>query len=157
MQEHPLDPGWENGSYYKCHEKFRAKADIGTGVLDVVIKDGKPAVRSAFVIRGAKGVGYSRILYFDDFYFADGEPIELPDPRARIQYRCMKLGNWEKKYDLSSPWDRVVEQYTSYKKGQKPASIDLEPWNNMIAEASEIRKNRNKGKCSPLPARQRCR
>jgi len=138
IEEHPLDPGWEVGQYCICHKSVRVHMELRARIIDVVVKDGKGVIRSAFFIGRAKGEGNSRILYFDDFYFADGEPIVLPGPY--VQYRQMKMSTWTKKYGLTRIWDNIKEHYTSYKKGQKPVSIDEVSWDNMVARASKIRK-----------------
>jgi len=144
MEEHPLDPGWEVGQYCICHKDVRAGIELGTRIFDVAVKDEKAVIRSAFIISGAKGEGKSRVLYFNDFYFADGEPVELQG--FYIQYRQMKVNTWVKKYGSYSLWDKVTkatEQYVNYKKGQKPISIDKDSWDKMVARASKIRKEKD--------------
>ena len=137
IEEHPLDPGWEEGKYCRCHANIRASVELGAQIFDVVVKDGNGVIRSAFVIHGAQGEGNSRVLYFDDFYFADGEPMKLPGPY--IQYRLMKMKTWIKKYERYSLWNKIAERYTYYKKGQKPCSIDQSSWSRMLTIASQIR------------------
>lgn len=137
VEEHPLDPGWEVGKYCRCHPSVRAKIELGARTFDVVVRDGKGVIRSAFVIRGAQGEGNSRVLHFDDFYFADGEPMKLPGPF--IQYRLMKMKTWIKKYGRHSLWDKIADRYTHYKKGSKPRSIDKSSWSRMVAIASKNR------------------
>lgn len=138
-ENHPLDPGWEVGQYCCCHKGVRACIEVGARVFDVVVKDGKGVIRSAFIISGAKGEGKSCVLYFDDFYFAVGnDPMELPGPY--IQYRQMKMSTWTKKYGSHQLWENVTEQYAKYRKGQKPSSIDEASWDQMVVRASKIRK-----------------
>jgi hypothetical protein len=103
---HPLDPGWEVGSYSVCHPKTRPKIDVGAKIFDVVVEKGRGIIRSVFVVNRVYGTGKSRVLYFDEYYFADGEPIELPG--RFIQYRCMKLETWVRKYKQKSPWNKIV-------------------------------------------------
>lgn len=154
VEEHPLDPGWEVGQYCICHKRVRTSIELGAQVFDVVVKQGKGIIRSAFVVSEAGGKGNSRVLYFDGFYFADGEPIELPGPR--IQYRQMKVRTWVKKYGSYPLWDVVTERYTYYKKGQRPISVDKDSWAVMVARASEIRKE--KGYASSIsPCRSECK
>ena len=110
---------------------------MGTRIFDVVVNNKKPVVRSAFIISDAKGEGSSRVLYFNEFYFADKEPIQLPG--YYIQYRAMKFDTWIKKYGSRALWEEVTEQYTRYEIGQKPNSIDQDSWKRMIEKSSQIR------------------
>jgi len=144
--QHPLDPGWEVGSYSVCHPKIRAKIDVGTKVFDVVVKKGKGVVRSAFIVTKIRDIDDSRILYFDEFYFANEEPIELPG--SFIQYRCMKLETWVRKYKQKSPWNKIVAEYSKCRIGERPRKIETKPWNNMVKQCSSIRKKRRFKKSS---------
>lgn len=137
IEEHPLDPGWEVGQYCICHEKIRGKIELGARIFDVVVKDGTGVIRSYFTISRAEGEGSSRVLHFDDFYFADGEPIALPGPY--IQYRQMKMGTWVKKYGSQPLLAKLIKRYAYYKKGQKPVSIDQGSWTMMVRRGSQIR------------------
>ena len=119
---------------------------MGTKVFDIVVKDGKGVVRSAFVVTKIRDIDDSRTLYFNEFYFADEKPIELPG--RFIQYRCMKLETWVRKYKQKSPWNKIVREYSKYRKGQRPRSIKTKPWNNMVKECSSIRKKR---RCKKSP------
>lgn len=145
MEEHPFDPGWEVGSYSVCHCKIRPHINVGTWIFDVVVRDQKGILRSAFEIRKVLGVGKSRALYFDEYYFADGEPIELPD--RYIQYRCITLETFVSKYKLDSLWDEITQKYTIYKKGQRPKSIDSKSWNNIVQKGSQLRKEYTGSRC----------
>ena len=140
IEEHPLDPGWEAGQYCICHEKVRAKIELGVRIFDVVVKDGTGVIRSSFIISGAEGEGNSRVLYFDGFHFADGEPIELPGPY--IQYRQMRMNTWIEKYGSHPLLGKLVERYAYYKKGQKPVSVDQVSWSMMVTRGSQVRKER---------------
>lgn len=140
-EEHPLDPGWEVGQYCVCHEEVRGNIKLGARIFDVVVKDGNGVIRSAFTASRAKGEGNARVLYFDDFYFADGEPILLPG--HYVQYRQMKMSTWTKKYGSHQLWEKVTEQYTKYKKDQKPLSIEEASWDHIVARASKIRKEKD--------------
>jgi len=145
MKEHPLDPGWEAGSYMKCHPRVRPHIKKNDKVIDVVVKDGKPIVRSAFVVSEAKGHGKARVLYFNEFYFADGEqPIELPIEHKgyHIQYRNMRMQKFAQKYPKESQfWERIEKTYARYKKGIRPVSIDEESWNRMKERATKVRES----------------
>lgn len=149
VEKHPCDPGWEVGSYSVCHPKMRPKIDVGTKVFDVVVRNGKGIIRSAFVVSKTRDISrirdmrYPRILYFEDYYFADDDPIELPGDF--IQYRCIKMETWIKKYKQNSPWNEITREYAKYKKGQKPKSIDSKSWNNMVTKTTKIR-NRHQSK-----------
>jgi len=140
IEKHPLDPGWEVGQYCICLESVRVNLELGARIFDVVMKEGNGVIRSAFVIARAKGKGNSRVLYFDDFYFADVEPIKLPGPY--IQYRQMKMSTWIKNNGPRQFWNEVTKKYKNYKKGQKPVSIDEASWDSMVAKASQIRKEK---------------
>lgn len=135
-EKHPFDPGWEVGSYSICHRAIRSNVNVGTWIFDVVVKDGKGIIRSAFEICKARGTGQSRVLYFDEYYFADEEPIELPG--FFIQYRCMKMETWSKKYKQKPVWDKIIREYTKYERGQKPKSIGLKLWKNMLKKSPRI-------------------
>jgi len=155
FEEHPFDPGWEVGTYSYCHERIRALTDPKAKIIDVVVKDGKAVVRSAFVVERTQGSGPKRVLHFDHFYFADGDPMELPGPY--IQYRCMKLETFLGKYDLKNLW-RKITKYADYKKGQKPRSIDSQSWKAMIEETSRIRRQQVRRKTVCLKTvRGRCK
>lgn len=139
MEEHPLDPGWEEGSYVCCHKNIRRLTEIGTRIIDVVTNEKrKPIVRSAFLVSRAEGTGYSRELFFDEFYFASDDPIELPG--LYIQYRQMKMQAFVRNYPDEPPlWERIERTYTKYKKGVRPESIDLESWTKMKEIAARVK------------------
>jgi len=145
-KEHPLDPGWEIGQYSICHENVRANIELGARIFDIVVKDRKAVIRSAFAVSGSEGRGSSRILYFTHYYFADREPIELPEPY--IQYRQMKMSTYIRKYGSESLWDKVAKRYAKYRKGQKPVSIDEDSGRGMVTFASQKRQERS-SKYSP--------
>lgn len=137
IEEHPCDPGWEVGSYSVCHPTIRSKISIGTRIFDVVVKDGKGVIRSAFEVVKALDTSNSRVLYFDEYYFADDEPIELPGPY--IQYRQMKLETWIEKYKQESPWIEITKRYTKYRKYERPKSIIPKSWNHNVSKTSKMR------------------
>lgn len=150
--QHNCDPNWENGSYSICHKDVRGLTEIGTVIFDIVVDEkGKPVVRSAFKVSRTDGEKGSKKLYFDEFYFADNEPIPLQGPF--IQYRKMKMQTYVKKYGDNSLWNRIVDTYTKYSKGDKPAKIDAESWNNMVTQACHKGERQKpmpqqKGKCT---------
>lgn len=139
LENHPLDPGWEEGCYVCCHPKIRSLTKEGTRIIDVVVSDkGKPIIRSAFEVTKTEETKHLQALYFDEFHFADGEPIELPEPY--IQYRQMTMRTFAKKYpNEPQVWERIEGTYTKYKKGVKPKSIDLESWTRMKEIAAKVK------------------
>ena len=139
-EKHPLDPGWEVGTYSVCHKYIRAKLEIGTTIFDVAKVDGNGVIRSVFTASRAKGSGEDRVLYFDEFYFADNEPIRLPDPY--IQYRQMRMETFIKKYH-EQILNNVMSKYTKYPKGSRPVSLDPTQWNDMVAKSAKTRKERS--------------
>jgi hypothetical protein len=143
-KRHPCYPNWETGKYAICHNKIIKLTDVGTKILDVVVKDGKPVVRSAFQISKTQGEGFSKTLLFDEFYFADNEPIELEKSKSHIKYRQMFLETYKDK----TLWNRIIKEYTEYEKGQKPKSIPQESWDNMVNIcASELKRKMPKSDC----------
>ncbi|TET89582.1 MAG: hypothetical protein E3J35_09240 [Methanomassiliicoccales archaeon] len=138
MEKHAIDPGWEVGTYSVCHPDIRRYTDAGARIFDVVAKDGRGVIRSAFVVTKVRNTSDSRVLYFDEFYFADEYPIVLPGPP--IQYRKMKMASWIRKYNRSSPWVDIIDNYIKYRKGQKPKSIDSKSWDYMVSMSTRIRR-----------------
>jgi hypothetical protein len=136
LEKHPIDPGWEVGTYSVCHPHIRALTIPKTKILDVVVKEGKPVIRSAFVVNRIRGKGIKRVLHFDYFYFADADPIELPS--LYIQYRCMTMEKCISKYNLKTLWSDILKEYTRYIKGQRPRSIDSKSWNSMVEKTSRF-------------------
>ena len=125
--EHPVDPGWEDGVYSDCHPKIRPGITAGTWVMDVVPRlegDGsrRGVIRSAFEIASN---GKDSILAFDCFYFADSAPVELPGPY--IQYRAMMIPQEKLKLLL----DGIQQSYTRYEKGHRPRSILPGDWSRI--------------------------
>ena len=146
IEKHPCDPGWEDGSYSICHCAIRSNIKVRTKIFDVVAKQGKGVIRSAFEVSKTTGIGGSQVLHFDQYYFADENPIELPG--YFIQYRCMKLGTWTEKFKRPSPWSRIVREYTLYEKGQKPNLISERTWNHMVRKTSKICEKYRRAKSS---------
>ena len=134
LEEHPLDPGWEVGTYSSCHPKYRYKHKPGDYIFDVVTKDGKAVIRSAFKISDVQGEGKGTVLLFDEYYFADKEPYKLPGDR--IQYRAMYLDTYLNKFSMKSPITYIQNNYGHYQKGEKPISVSHESWEKMLRARS---------------------
>ena len=135
MKRHPNDPCWEEGKYTRCHKDVRQLLEKHDRVIDVVVEDKKPIVRSAFEISNVEGSGESRKLYFDEYYFASNNPIELEG--HFIRYRKMKFETYVKKGGNSSLWEKITQSYPKYGKGKKPSIIDQRLWDDMIAKRKE--------------------
>ena len=128
--KHPLDPGWEMGTYEKCHEVIRPMQKAGDTIIDVVVKDQRPVIRSVFTINDTGIVDGEHVWYFDEYYFADKEPYQLPG--SYIEYRMMFLDTYLNKHSTYNPIEYVKKNYTRYKKGEKPDSIKTEDWNKIL-------------------------
>jgi len=138
--EHPYDPGWEQGTYEKCHEDIRPKHKAGDTIIDVVVRDQKPVIRSMFTIKDTAIVNGEYVWYFDEYYFADKEPYPLTG--SYIKYRMMFLDTYLNKYSSENPVEYVKKHYIRYKKGEKPASIKSKDWDMILERRKE--KNREK-------------
>ena len=138
LSKHPRDPGWEVGTYEKCHDTVRPKHEKGDVIFDVVVKNGRPVIRSVFTIKDTKIVKGETKWFFDEYYFSDDEPYELPGDY--IKYRMMFLKTFLDKYSDENPLDYVKANYTLYKKGEKPKSINQEDWDRI----QKMRKNISK-------------
>lgn len=134
LLEHPIDPNWESGRYIKCHIDMRMNQKLvpNTIIFDLVGLAGKGNmrfIRSAFLIN-KKDNG---ILYFDSFYFADGNP--LPSPKNVIHHNYgVKM---TKKQSIKLLERMKKNQYNLYKVGQRPKSIHLEDWKTMKSVAKK--------------------
>lgn len=129
MINHPRDPSWETGRYSTCHELFRLnpKLQTNTMVFDLVRQKGKkfPVIRSAFLIEKL----VNGVLYFDSFYFSDGEPLETPHNLFRTSYG-KKL---TRKESITILTKMMNNSYKKYDVGAKPKSIGEEDWRRMVA------------------------
>lgn len=67
--DHPTDPGWESGTYSRCHARIRRAMEPGEWLLDAVSVDGLLGVRSLFQIRAKVG----EVLLFTQYWFAEGD------------------------------------------------------------------------------------
>jgi hypothetical protein len=139
MEHHSLDPGWEVGTYSICNRAIRSRSGPGTHIFDVVVRDEKAVIRSAFIVDSTNGEDDSRVLLFNGYYFADDKPVELPG--YFIRYRMKKTS----KDELESCWTQINECYSHYEKGEKPASIRSERWEKMVEKASKVRARYAKG------------
>ena len=129
LEEHPRDPGWEVGTYEKCHSKYRPKHEAGDTVLDVVVREQKPVVRSMFTITDTKVINGEHVWNFYEYYFSDSDPYELPG--NYIKYRAMFVDTYLRKYSSEDPRKFVRENYALYKKGEKPTSINQSDWDRI--------------------------
>jgi len=141
LKKHPLDPGWEVGTYTSCHPKYRHKHEPGDFIFDVVTKDDKAVIRSAFRLSDVQGKGKKTVLLFDDYYFADEEPFVLLGDR--IQYRNMYLKTYMQKFSMESPLEFIKNNYGHYKKGEKPISISQESWDKLIQTRKRHKKSKS--------------
>lgn len=121
----------------------RPKHKAGDTILDVVVRDQKPVIRSMFTIKDTAIVNGEYVWYFDEFYFADNEPYRLLG--SYIKYRMMFLDTYLNKYSSENPVEYVKKNYTLYKKGEKPALIKQEDWDKILEVRKE--KNREKPRC----------
>lgn len=129
--DHPNDPGWENGTYTHCHGELRAKVRSGEIVFDTVYPDrpagDSPIIRSAFVVEDAT----DHELSFSGFIFLDGDSSEgVRASKARGHKRLNKDQIVEYMQQI-----RAREAYTRYSIGNKPESISQELWQKMLDKA----------------------
>lgn len=131
MKYHPRDPNWETGQYTKCHEGFRTNPNLqpNTFVFDLVhVKERKSyVIRSAFLIKKIK----RGTVYFDSYFYADGEPLEFPMEHSRTRY-----GDILTKKQTTDILEKITKNsYNEYKAGEKPNSIRGWDWERMKTAA----------------------
>ena len=141
LEEHPRDPGWEVGTYEKCHKDIRPLHRAGDTILDVVVKDQKPIIRSMFTIKDTDIIDGEHVWYFDEYYYSDLDPYELPG--GYIKYRAMFVNTYFSKFSSEDPREFVRENYTLYKKGEKPTSIKENDWKRIWEMRNELIKRSN--------------
>ena len=138
---HPIDPGWDDGVYCVCHDRFRTvKRERGEMVVDCV-NDGR-AEKEGYIVRSYFMIddwGVCRLsetaskdLFFSEYYFCDGrEPIRLPRP-------ILPTNQWQ--YYIGIPLSEVQiydlknsPAYAKYSVSETkgPAAIDEEDWRTM--------------------------
>lgn len=129
--DHPNDPGWEEGTYSECHDDLRSDVQEGDIIFDTVYYDDpsrtSPIIRSVFVVKDVS----DDILYFDDFIFLDGNIND------GIQASCRnykELTNQKLEYYLNEIEART--NYNQYSVGDKPESIPTELWQKMLEETN---------------------
>lgn len=133
LQNHPVDPNWENGQYLKCHAKARKNKylRLDTIIFDLVGIAGKGNsrfIRSAFIIKKIK----DGKLSFDTFFFADDKPIKSPITVTRTQYGVIV----SRKNSTKLLEKMLRNGYNEYKASQKPRSINVRDWRFMKRVAS---------------------
>jgi hypothetical protein len=130
--KHPLDPGWDDGLYCKCHTDFRnaRTREKGEIVVDCV-NDGSLAmghpVRSYFEVFDVKRTGSNdgNQLVFVEYHFADGEPYRF---RRKIGPHGTRLTQ-EELDEL-----RIHPSYRAYRASPSsgPTSISDDNWRKML-------------------------
>lgn len=129
--DHPNDPGWEDGTYSTCHVEFRAKVQSGDIVFDTVYPKNpvrtNPIIRSAFVVKDAS----DGVLSFDEFIFLDGKSSD--GVRARMARGHNSLDRVQVQDYLQQI--KARDTYTRYSIGSKPESISEELWKQMLEKA----------------------
>jgi len=133
--EHPIDPGWDDGSYCICHTDFRNASTRQKGeiVLDRV-NDGKASskgyvVRSYFMINNIQPckLKKGKDLLFTSYYFCDDQPFRL---KRKIGPSGVYLRPQEwQKLKSSSSYKEYVCSSTVH-----PSSINKSDWIKMIEE-----------------------
>jgi len=128
---HPNDPGWEDGTYSSCHAEFRSKVHDGDIVFDTVYSGrsvgSNPIIRSAFVVEDAS----DGELSFDEFVFLDGDPSEGVQARIPRGHRSLDRAQVEEYLQQIEARDA----YTQYSVGSRPESISGELWERMLEKA----------------------
>lgn len=133
--DHPLDPGWEEGRYCRCHRAFRnaSTRQAGEFVVDCVRdeetnKSGY-AIRSYFQISEIEACRETtgKDLRFASYYFCDGKPSRL---RRAIRPRGLRL--------TPSEWHRLKAN-PSYKEygcstSTRPHSVDKADWKLSVSK-----------------------
>lgn len=128
---HPADPGWEDGTYSTCHPTFRTKVQSGDIVFDTVSPGDPtktdPIIRSAFVVEDTS----DGVLSFEEFIFFDGEAD------AGV---CAQMSRGHKRLDASQVEEYLQQleeqdEYTCYSVGSEPKSIRTELWERMLEKA----------------------
>jgi len=136
---HPNDPGWEDGTYSTCHGKLRTKVQSGDVVFDTVYPESPvgatPIIRSAFVVGDAS----NGVLSFSEFMFFDGEPAAGVQARMSRGHKSLGRGQVEDYMEQIEAHDA----YACYPAGSKPKSIPQELWDKMLSKAGE------RSNCSP--------
>lgn len=128
---HPNDPGWENGTYSTCHAKFRTKVQSGDIVFDTVCPGNPtktdPIIRSVFIVKDTS----NGVLSFDEYMFLDGGPedgVQAHMPRGHRPLDKAQVQDYLQQIEAR-------DAYSRYSTGSKPESIPKELWKKMLERA----------------------
>ena len=149
MEEHPNDPGWENGSYCYCHDSFRKKAQTGDLMFDTVYPNGcigqNPIIRSVIPIEEVSGLDLS----FSEFLFLNQPASEGVSGTTR-NYKLLDHEEAEAYLEAIKSGD----EYKRYDVGDRPNSITADEWEDMLKAAGTTTScssdtSSESGVCSP--------